>query len=290
MAYDASTYTGTWHIGDIKVTRVLEVENPSDLPMLPEATPEAIKAMPWLQPHFADADGKCATSIHALVIEADGKVIVVDTCLGNDKIRAFPHWNELHTNFMEKMEEAGYPPEKVDAVLCTHLHTDHVGWNTKLVDGEWVPTFPDARYLFGREEWAHTEKQRVVPLYEEFIVDSIVPIIDAGLADFVEMDQQICEGVRLQPTPGHTPGHVSVVLESNGEKAIITGDIMHHPCQVQHPRWECKFDWKREAAEETREAMIKQFCDEKVLVFGTHFTTPSAGYVVDKGDHYEFEV
>jgi glyoxylase-like metal-dependent hydrolase (beta-lactamase superfamily II) len=283
-------YTGIWQIGDIRVTRVLEGESLGPLVMLPEATPEEILKMPWLQPHFADEEGQARISIHALVIEAGGKVIVVDTCLGNDKTRIFPHWNQLQTDFMDKMRAAGYPPEAVDYVLCTHMHTDPVGWNTMLVDGEWVPTFPKARYLFGREEWDYTKEQIDNPMMAEFIVDSLQPIVDADLADFVEMDADICDGVRLIPTPGHTPGHVSVVLESGGEKAVITGDIMHHPCQVTQPRWKCEFDWQREPAEETRETMLKQFAEEGTLVFGTHFATPSAGRVIDKGDHYRFEV
>ena len=283
-------YTGVWQIGDVKITRVLEGESLGPLPMLPEATPEKIQEMEWLQPHFADETGQARMSIHALVLETPDRVIVVDTCLGNDKTRVFPHWNQLQTKFLEQMTEAGYPPEKVDTVLCTHLHTDHVGWNTMLVDDEWVPTFPNANYIFGREEWAFTEQQRENPMYEEFIVDSIKPIIDADLAELVEMDHKLSDEIRLQPTPGHTPGHVSVVIESRGEKAIITGDIMHHPCQMEHPRWECTFDWKRDAAEDTREQMLAQFADEGCLVFGTHFATPSAGHVVRKDGSFRFEV
>lgn len=280
----------TWHIGDVKITRVLEGERAGPLMMLPDATPEALQAMEWLRPHFADADGNAMVSIHALVLETPSKRIVVDTCLGNDKDRVFPQWNKLQTRFMEDLELAGYPPDSIDTVMCTHLHTDHVGWNTKWEDGEWKPTFKNADYLFGEKEWEYTEQQMGNPMYKEFIVDSIQPIIDAGLVKFVNMDDRICDEIWMEPTPGHTPGHISLRIDSKGEKAAITGDFLHHPCQMQEPRWLCTFDWNREAAEETRVAKLGEYADEDILVFGTHFATPSAGHVVREGDSFRYVV
>jgi glyoxylase-like metal-dependent hydrolase (beta-lactamase superfamily II) len=258
--------------------------------LLPDATRKNIQAMPWLQPHFADEDGNCIVSIHALVLETPTKTIVVDTCLGNDKERAIKSWGHLQTRFIEDITSAGYPPESIDVVLCTHLHTDHVGWNTQLVDGKWIPTFKNAEYIFGREEWKYTDEQRSNPMYNEFIVDSIQPVIDAGLVRFVKVNEQICNEVRLEPTPGHTPGHVSVRIESNGEKAVITGDFLHHPCQMEEPYWECSADWDTPMAQKTRVESLEKFAEEELLVFGTHFATPSAGKVVRKGKHFQFEV
>ena len=282
--------TDQWQIGDVKITRILEGESAGPMFLLRDATKENIQAMPWLQPHFADKDGNCIISIHALVLDTPMKTIVVDTCLGNDKERAIKSWGHLQTKFIEDITSAGYPPGSIDIVLCTHLHTDHVGWNTKLVDGKWVPTFENAQYIFGQEEWKYTDKQRLNPMYNEFIVDSIQPVIDAGLVRFVDVNEEICDEVKLEPTPGHTPGHVSVRIESKGEKAVITGDFLHHPCQMEEPYWECSADWDTPMAQKTRVDSLGKFADEELLVFGTHFATPSAGKVVRKGKHFQFEV
>ena len=282
--------TNQWEIGDVKITRILEGESAGPMFLLPDATKENIQAMPWLKPHFADEDGNCIISIHALVLDTPTKTIVVDTCLGNDKERAIKSWGHLQTRFIEDITNAGYPPESIDMVLCTHLHTDHVGWNTQLVDGKWVPTFKNAEYIFGQEEWKYTADQRSNPMYNEFIVDSIQPVIDAGLVRFVDVNEQICNEVKLEPTPGHTPGHVSVRIESKGEKAVITGDFLHHPCQMEEPYWECSADWNTPMAQKTRVESLAKFADEGLLVFGTHFATPSAGKVIRKGKHFQFEV
>ena len=258
--------------------------------VVPDAIPENIIKMPWLQPYFSDSKGNTIVSVHALVIETKEKCIIVDTCLGNDKERHIPSWNNLQTKFLEDLESAGYKTDDIDTVLCTHLHTDHVGWNTILVDDKWEPTFKKADYLFGREEWNYTEKQLGNPLYAEFINDSIIPIIDSGLVKFVELDEKICEEITLEPTLGHTPGHVSIKILSNGEKAAITGDFLHHPCQMEKLDWISSADWDPELAKETRRRKLLNYADEKTLVFGTHFASPSAGYVVKKDDHFIFEV
>lgn len=287
---DNKSQKNQWQIGDVRITRIVEGETAGPMFLLPDATPENILAMPWLQPHFADEAGNCIVSIHALVLETPDKVIVVDTCLGNDKERTFDFWAHLQTRFLHDLEAAGYPAESVDMVLCTHLHTDHVGWNTKLVDGEWVPTFPNAEYLFGRTEWEYTQAQMENPMYAEFIVDSIKPVIDAGLVRFVDVDERINEQISLTPTPGHTPGHISVQIESKGEQAVITGDFLHHPCQMEEPYWECTADWDTPLAQKTRVEALQQYADDGVLVFGTHFASPSAGHVVRKGKHFQLEV
>ena len=174
---------------------------------------------------------------------------MVDTCIGNDKQRDFPPWNELQLPFREHMTAAGFAPESIDTVLCTHLHVDHVGWNTRLVDGEWVPTFEQARYLFGREEWQAWEKTAAASEGEAHFGDSVLPVLDKGLVDLVESTHQITDEVSLIPTFGHAPGHVSVKIASKGEEAVITGDLMHHPIQcaeltgpaastgTEHRRW-----------------------------------------------------
>ncbi len=283
----------SWTIGDVTVTRVVEMEVPvpwsADHAFLKEATPEALQALPWLYPHFVTPEGAVILSFHALLVDAPGLRVVVDTCIGNDKPRKELGMQALSTPFLEHMVQAGWPPESVDAVVCTHLHVDHVGWNTRLEAGKWVPTFPNARYLIGRREHAHWIREGD-DAQQEILADSVQPIFDAGLADFVEMDHRLSPEVRLQPTPGHTPGHVSVVIESGGEAAVITGDALHHPCQIAYPEWCPDVDVDPAQSPRTRRAMLGEAADTGLLFIGTHFAAPTAGRIVRDGDRYRLEV
>ncbi|HWD28867.1 MAG TPA: MBL fold metallo-hydrolase [Rhizomicrobium sp.] len=272
---------------------MVEFESPvpysPDTPFFPEATPDALRTMPWLQPHFATEDGTLNFSVHALLVEGPGLRMIVDTCVGNDKPRNMTRQRPLSRPFLQHMAEAGWPRESVDTVVCTHLHVDHVGWNTMLgPDGKWVPTFPNARYLIGRQEYEHWIKDEE-PEQKAVLADSVQPIFDAGVAQMVEMDHRISNEVRLMPTTGHTPGHVSVVIESKGETAIITGDMMHHPAQIGHPEWSPSFDSDKEAARVTRRAMLKDWADRPILIIGTHFATPTAGRVRRDGETFRFD-
>jgi len=283
----------SWRIGDVKVTRVVEMEmpvpyHPKSL-FLKEATPQALSEMPWLFPHFAKADGTLMLSIHALAVEAPGLKLVVDTCIGNDKARGITGGQALQTSFLAHMDEIGFGREQVNAVVCTHLHVDHVGWNTMLDGGKWVPTFPKARYLIGRQEFAHWKSVDEED-QKQILADSVQPIFDAGLAQEVEMTHRVSPEIRLMPTVGHTPGHVSVVIESQGETAVITGDMMHHPCQIGRPDWSPEFDGDKDAARATRKAMIKDSADKPILIIGTHFAGPTAGHIKKDGASYRFEV
>ena len=168
----------------------------------------------------------------------------------------------LHTSFLADLEQAGFPRESIDYVLCTHLHVDHVGWNTMLVDDRWIPTFPHARYLIGRKEWEHwsVDQSKFV---KDPIDDSVRPVIDADLAEFVEPDHKLTDEVWLESTPGHTPGHFSVRISSGGHDAVITGDLMHHPIQFLHPEWNCGADSIPEMARATRRAFIERYADPR---------------------------
>ena len=281
-----------WQVGNVKITRVIEMQvSGGSKFILPDATRDAVQKIDWLTPHFAEPDGRLIMSIHALIIEAGDRRIVVDTCLGNDKERGIPGWNMRHGPFLEDISAAGYPRESIDTVLCTHLHVDHVGWNTMWVDEKWVPTFPNARYLFGRTEWNHwSQEQNSQARGEDIIGDSVQPIVDANLADLVDSDHKITDEIWLEPTPGHTPGHVSVRISSQGEDALITGDFMHHPCQMARPNWRSSADYDGEWAENTRNGLLEQYADQPVLVIGTHFATPTAGHILRDGDVYRFKV
>jgi glyoxylase-like metal-dependent hydrolase (beta-lactamase superfamily II) len=279
-----------WKIGEVEVTRVIELEIAGGTRfILPDASPENVKPIEWLAPHFMDPEGRLVMSVHALIVVSQGRRIVVDTCIGNDKPREIPNWNLRQGPFLEDLAAAGHPREEVDTVLCTHLHVDHVGWNTMLVDGKWVPTFPNARYLIGREEWVYWD-QEPDEMTGTIMADSVRPIFEAGLVDLVETDQRITDEVSLEPTTGHTPGHVSVRIRSGGEEGVITGDLIHHPCQMGRPHWNCAFDWEPDRAHKTRLEFLSRCADGGTLVIGTHFPSPTAGRVVRDGDAFRFVV
>jgi glyoxylase-like metal-dependent hydrolase (beta-lactamase superfamily II) len=185
---------------------------------------------------------------------------------------------------------AGFPAESIDTVLCTHLHVDHVGWNTRLVDGKWVPTFPRAQYLMGRAEYEHWRSVKDRPDMENIMADSVTPIVEAGLATMVETNARICEEISLVPTLGHTPGHVSVMIQSNGEQALITGDFMHHPCQIARPEWSTLADSDPDQGIETRRRMFQRLAGTPVLIIGTHFAGATAGRLVADGGGYRLDV
>jgi glyoxylase-like metal-dependent hydrolase (beta-lactamase superfamily II) len=213
-----------------------------------------------------------------------------DTCLGNDKEnRRIPTWNKLQTSFLAELTAAGFAREAIDTVICTHLHVDHVGWNTMLVDGCWVPTFPKARYVMGRVEFAHWATRQDREDMAAVLADSVTPVREAGLVDLVETDHRICEEISLVPTLGHTPGHVSVRITSRGEEALITGDFMHHPCQIAHPEWSSTADSDPTEAQQTRERMLTGLSDTPILVIGTHFAGRTAGRVVRDGNAFRLE-
>jgi glyoxylase-like metal-dependent hydrolase (beta-lactamase superfamily II) len=281
-----------WRVGDVTITKIVELDMAGGTRfLLPQAVPEAVLPIAWLQPHFVNSEGKLRMSIHALVIETPSRRIVVDTCLGNDKEnRAIPRWNQLQGPFLADLAAAGYPRESVDTVLCTHLHVDHVGWNTMLVGGRWVPTFPKARYLMGRLEFEHWRTHRENEAQAAVFADSVAPVFDAGLVDLVETDHRVSDEVSLMPTLGHTPGHVSVRIRSRGEEALITGDFLHHPCQMAHPEWASNADHDAARAAATRREMFERLAGTPTLVIGTHFSGPTAGRVVKDGDAFRLAV
>lgn len=245
----------------------------------------------WLKPHFLSPEGEMLVAWQCFVVETPECRIIVDTCIGNDRNRYFDIFNDMHNPFLEDLCRAGYPAESIDTILCTHLHYDHVGWNTHLVDGRWAPTFPNARYLFGRVEWDY-----MIGLAESgdwqhagHVPDSLQPIMDAGLAELIDTEFSVCKEIQLLPTPGHTPGHVSVHIESQGQVAVITGDIMHHPLQMAIPDKHCAFDHDQPQACCTRRAFLSRYQDSDALVIGSHFPEPTAGRVHSHEQAWTFE-
>jgi len=281
----------SWQIGKVKITRIVELESVGGSRfILPDATPEAVLAYDWLTPHFVNDQGKLIMSIHALIIETPSKTIIVDTCLGNDKKRNIPAWNNLQLPFLEDLQAAGFKRESINTVLCTHLHVDHVGWNTMLTEGQWVPTFPNARYLMAESEFNYWMEEADGEEYQTIMADSVKPVFEAGLVDLVSTSHRVCDEVFLEPTPGHTPGHVSVHIQSEGKEAVITGDSMHHPCQIAETHWCSSADYDAKQAVNTREDFLKRYANTETLIIGTHFATPTAGYVKQEGSAYKFSV
>ena len=278
-------------VGRLTISAVVERAGPTRPTFLfPDASPERVERhRDWLAPHLLDERGRLLQSVHSLVVDAPGLRMLVDTCIGNDKPRGLLGGQALQTGFLKSLEEAGCKRDAVDAVICTHLHVDHVGWNTRLADGRWVPTFPRARYLFERSEWEHWSKQDGDE-YGPIIADSVRPIVEAGRADLVASDHRIGDELWLEPTPGHTPGHVSLRLASQGEHAVITGDLMHAPIQCGEPGWQSHFDSDPDQARETRRAFLAGCANRDVWVLGTHFHAPTAGHVVREGAAWRFRV
>jgi glyoxylase-like metal-dependent hydrolase (beta-lactamase superfamily II) len=178
------------------------------------------------------------------VIESQGKRIIVDTCIGNDKVRSNPEWNKLQLPFLQDLQKIGCSREAVDRVICTHLHIDHVGWNTMLKDGKWVPTFPNAKYLIGGTEWDFFSRVDD-PFLKDPVDDSVRPVMAEGMSELVDEGYRITDEVWLESTPGHTPGHFAVRISSKDQNAVITGDLMHHPIQCRYPEWDDRWQRRR---------------------------------------------
>lgn len=276
-----------WTVGKVRITKVVELETVGSTRfILPLATNEEIQKLPWLIPHFATEEGRLRMSIHTLIVETPSRRIMVDTGLGNDKEgRKVPTWNNRKEPFLERMTEAGFPPESIDTVLCTHLHVDHVGWNTRLSGGRWVPTFPKARYVFGKTEYEHWRDHSDTPEHAAVFNDSVKPIADAGLADLVASDHKLCDEITLIPTPGHSPGHMSIHIVSDGQQALLTGDAAHHPCQMAHLGWSSTADSDPEQSAVTRRELFGRFADTPTLVIGGHY---NAGHIRRDGASFKF--
>jgi glyoxylase-like metal-dependent hydrolase (beta-lactamase superfamily II) len=284
----------SWQVGSVKISCIVEFK--AVLPYDPEnsmiigTTPEVLAQIPWLKPKYVSPEGHLLMAVQAVLVEAPGLKLLVDTCVGNDKPRRMTLNIGLKTGFLQRLESAGWSRDDVTTVVCTHLHIDHIGWNTMLQDGQWVPTFPRARYLMARQEyefWAQDKEddEQVVAMG-----DSIQPLFDAQLVQLVEPDHVLSPEVRLLPSPGHTPGHVCVAIESQGQRAIITGDMMHHPCQIARPDLLARFDSDHAAALATRRRLLTEWADQPVLVVGTHFVAPAGGYIrSESGGAYRFD-
>jgi glyoxylase-like metal-dependent hydrolase (beta-lactamase superfamily II) len=286
--------SAAWTVGRLTVHRVDEIALPAGTGswLLPAATPDLVAAHPWLHPDFTDAEHLVRLHSHSFAVTTGGLRVLVDTGIGNGKPRANPAWHDLRTDYLDRLAALGFTPETVDLVILTHLHTDHVGWNTRAQDGVWVPTFPRARYLTSRAERAFWAGYTMDEPRRQMFGDSVLPVEDAGLLHLVDVPDggaEVVPGVRLVPTPGHTPGHVAVELTDGGERALITGDCVHHPVQFADPGIGSCVDIDPGLAATTRRQLLASLAGTDTLVLGTHFPAPTAGRVRSHGDAYRLD-
>ncbi|MFI5980069.1 MBL fold metallo-hydrolase [Streptomyces sp. NPDC051555] len=258
--------------------------------LLPGATPAVVAGVDWLKPSFAGPDDHIKLAVHTFALEIDGLRVLVDTGIGNGKTRANPAWNDLDTAYLERLTDAGFAPDSVDYVILTHLHADHVGWNTRRApDGSWQPTFPGARYVVAAAEDAYWSAVEVEESRRQMLDDSVEPVRAHGRLDLVDVAEggtEFLPGLTLVPTPGHTPGQIAVALSSGGHRAVITGDCIHHPVQLAEPTLCSCVDIDPAAAVRTRTRLLDELVDTDTLLLGSHFPPPTAGVVRRDGDGF----
>jgi glyoxylase-like metal-dependent hydrolase (beta-lactamase superfamily II) len=283
-------------IGDFAVQRIVEFEGPAFAPdeFFPDFDPEVVRAnAALLGPSLVDpASGKLCFSFHSFVVKTGRHTILIDSCLGNDKERPTrPQWHRMRTPFLADLARAGVKPEDVDFVMCTHLHWDHVGWNTRLVDGSWVPTFPNARYVMARREfehWQEVHRQGVDSPHRTAFDDSVLPVVRTGQSLLVDDDYALEDGLWFEAAPGHTPGNVVIHARSSGERGVFFGDVLHHPLQLIKPEWSTRACTDMAMSRTTRMRLIEAHAETGNLILPAHFPTPTAGRILRHGAAYRF--
>ncbi len=289
-------------VGDLRVDAI--VEDPcwpmSFERMLPDITTEMLtRERAWLEPRFANIDGKASSAgsmallaFHSYLVRTPQHIILVDTCIGNDKDRGgFEGFHMRRTPFLRNLAQAGITPEQIDYVMCTHMHADHIGWNTRLVDGRWVPTFPNARYIFGRSEYQHQRHRFETEPTAKMsgFADSVLPVVASGQALLVDSEFALDDTAMLEPAPGHTPGNMIIHLRSRGDAAVLSGDVVHHPIQIVYPECSPVFCEDRAESARYRQKFVHRFADRPELILPAHFSDPSAGRIVSRGSRWAFE-
>ncbi len=282
-------------LGDLQIMRALEMLFTFDADaMFPDVTREQwAPYLDWITPQGYDPEThKLIMPVQSYIVRTPHHTILVDACAGNHKNRpGRPYWHMKSDNtYLKALANNGLCVEDIDFVMCTHLHSDHVGWNTRLQDGRWVPTFPNARYVFTENElvaWRDIGNEKFP---RNPIEDSVLPIVEAGRADLVKNDFALDDHVWLEPTPGHTPDHVAIHFNSGNARAVMCGDLIHTPVQCAHPEWEAWPDWDSKRGCATRRAFLDRYCDTDTLICPAHFPLPSSGRIVSWNDAYRFEV
>lgn len=275
--------------GPFEIHRIVEFEGPFREPehLIPSAVGEVLQSTRTYDDprYFNQAENKLIMAFHGILVRTPRALILVDACLGNDKHRPFvPEWHMRSGPFIDDMASVGVSVEQIDYVLCTHLHADHVGWNTQLVDGRWVPTFPNATYLFGREECEFWEDDQEAN--HRSWEDSVQPVFEAKQGKIVDSNHEIEPGVSLVPAFGHSPGHIMLKLDDGKTTAYVIGDVIHHPVQVEHPAWSSQFCWDADKASAMRTNILEQVVDTDQWLIPAHFPTPTAVRVTSDKDGF----
>ncbi|MDA9411047.1 MBL fold metallo-hydrolase [Bradyrhizobium sp. CCBAU 45384] len=286
----------TWRIGTTIVTRIEELLGPAFRPqeLLSAFDPAVLEEhLHWMAPHhYVAATDQFIMSVHSWLIQTPDHNILVDTCCGNAKNRpASPHFHQLGTPYLDRLRSAGLEPADIDYVLCTHLHVDHVGWNTRLVDGRWVPTFPNARYVFSREElnfWNPSHNPHLPEEPRDVFTDSVLPVIAAKQEQVVSTTDQLGDNLLIEPAPGHSPGHVILRLLSGEDEGLFIGDVMHNPIQVYRPDWSSRFCMNPEQAMQSRLRVLGHCAEHNSLMFPAHFGIPHAGRIRSRANGFSF--
>ncbi|MFN8306194.1 MAG: MBL fold metallo-hydrolase [Ferruginibacter sp.] len=282
-------------IGDVDIMQVVELPLDQYYPMfLPMATPDEVAKIEWLKTsHHVTPELTLKGSSQMFILKIKDRVFVIDTCIGNEKqLLEFPFWTNLNTEFLETLDSIGFDRNSVTDVLCTHLHLDHVGWNTYKKDGIWHPTFPKAKYHFAKSEydWWHevAPENDFLITHKDVLMQSVYPVIRAGLANFIDVDADLGDGISVFPTPGHTVAHISVQIKTGNETFIVGGDMCHHPCQITKPDWAMAADYSQEQSINSRKRTFEKIANTDTLYTCTHFKSPSFGKV-SKNEKGEFE-
>jgi len=279
-----------WQLGGIEVTSVLEqvAEFMTPHEFFDGFTDAMLEEnRDWLVPGaISPVSGKMILPIQSYLVRTKHHTILIDTCVGcHKKFKWVPDWNDRQDeSYLANLKAAGVDPADIDYVFCSHLHVDHCGWNTRLVDGSWVPTFPNAKYVFARQEYeSHAETNGIV------FRESVLPIMEAKQAELVAMDFALDDEIWLSPTPGHTAGHVAINMASNGAQGAMSGDLIHSPLQCLYTDLSPTVDLDIPMARATRRKFLENHADRDVLVMTAHFPLPSVGRVVSKGEVFGFE-
>jgi glyoxylase-like metal-dependent hydrolase (beta-lactamase superfamily II) len=283
----------TLTLGEVSISRIVEIGRSAfrTAQMLPESDAgRIVRHHRWIKPHFFDdVTGDLGSRIQTWIVRTPQHTVLVDTGVGNDKTRHETDlWNKRSGGYLDDLRAAGVTPEQVDLVLCTHLHVDHVGWNTRMVDGRWVPTFPKARYVFPGEEWEFWKHENEAGREKSgCIADSVVPVVEAGQAVMVDSTHKVDPWLSYEPWVGHTPGHVGVRLHTSAGDAVFSGDLMHRVVQVAEPQWSSIFCYDAHQAAATRQAFVERHAASGDLVLPAHF--PHPGRIVRDGASHRFE-
>jgi glyoxylase-like metal-dependent hydrolase (beta-lactamase superfamily II) len=275
-------------VGKATITRIEETFLPTYSPkdLFPEWTDEIhARHAHWLAPnHYDLASGLLKLSVHSWLLQIGGRKILIDSCCGNNKLKpGRPFWTNLNTNYLERLAAAGARPDDIDMVMCTHLHHDHVGWNTQQRDGRWVPTFPKARYVFSKPDFEYFQMldadAKTGPAEMGTFRECVLPIVEAGRAELVTGPHCLDEHIEIVPAPGHSAGHVVFWLESEGERAVFIGDVFHHLLQVYHPDWNFPKNSDAEQARASRRSVLEHCAATGALTLPGHVGAPFAGRI-----------